>query len=150
MDIIENEKTKFLRSENYNFNFNKVSGYFERWGKTLEDDPDFSPFGPEILDLEISTSVRPKDLHLYDKSRLVYDGGCLGNCSFCYKSNGHHPTYNMNMDEFIKVLQAMTMPIITIELKNGEKKEYQFYDLIKTKDGIKKAIDITKNDDICI
>jgi len=83
MDIIENEKAKFLRSKDYNFNFDKVSGYFERWGKKVEDDPDYSLFGPEILDLEISTSVRPKDLHLYDKSRLVYDGGCLGNCSFC-------------------------------------------------------------------
>lgn len=107
MEIHENKSYKFLRSDSYNFNFNKVNGYFERWGKTEEDDPDFSPYGPEILDLEISTSVKPEDRHLYDKSRLVIDGGCLGSCDFCYKSNGHYPTYNMNLEEFKKVFHAM-------------------------------------------
>ena len=104
---MESDKTKMLRSKGYNFNFNKVSGYFERWGTTLEDDPDYSPFGPEILDLEISTSVRPEHMKNYDKERLVYDGGCLGNCAFCYKSNGHYPTYNMNLDEFRNIVQTM-------------------------------------------
>ncbi len=80
---MENVKVKTLRSKTYNFNFNKVSGYFERWGRTLEDDPDYSPYGPEILDLEISTSVRPEQMKNYDKDRLIYDGGCLGKCAFC-------------------------------------------------------------------
>lgn len=107
MKIKENKDYKLLRSENYNFNFDKVSGYFERWGKTFEDDPDYSPYGPEILDLEISTSVLPENEHLYDTNRLIYDGGCKGNCTFCYKSNGHYPTYNMNLDEFLLIIQAM-------------------------------------------
>ncbi len=46
---------KFFRSENYNYYFNLNSGMFYRWGKKLEDDPSFSPFGPEIFDCEIST-----------------------------------------------------------------------------------------------
>lgn len=55
-----------IRSEAYNFDFNPHTGFFARWGKTPKDDPAFSPFGPEILDLEISSG-----------------GDCLGNCPFC-------------------------------------------------------------------
>ena len=109
LKIIDTKDFKKGRSENYNFDFDKITGFFARWGKTQnnEDDPDFSPFGPEILDLEISSSVRPEDEHLYDTSRLVYDGGCMGNCKFCYKSNGHFPTYNMNLEEFKTILSKM-------------------------------------------
>jgi MoaA/NifB/PqqE/SkfB family radical SAM enzyme len=98
--IQETKDEKQFRSENYNFNLDKKTGEFERWGRTLDDDPDYSPFGPEILDLEISTSVRPEEEHLYDKDRLVYDEGCRGQCGFCYKSNGKYPTYNMTLGEF--------------------------------------------------
>jgi MoaA/NifB/PqqE/SkfB family radical SAM enzyme len=120
MTIKENKTVKMFRSENYNFNFNKSNGYFERWGKTKNDDPDFSAYGPEILDLEISTSVRPEDKHLYDESRLVNDGGCLGSCSFCYKSNGRFPTYNMTLEEFKKIFHAMpkTMTQIAFGILN--------------------------------
>jgi len=64
--IIEGVNKKYCRSEDYNYNFDKETGFFARWGKTKEDDPDYSPFGPEILDLEISSG-----------------GDCLGNCPFC-------------------------------------------------------------------
>lgn len=65
--IYEDEEKKSLRSEHYNFDFSKKIGYFARWGKTQadSDDPLFSPFGPEILDLEISVN------------------GCPNNCQFC-------------------------------------------------------------------
>jgi len=33
-----------------------VTGFHGRWGKTEQDDPQFSPFGPEILDIEISVN----------------------------------------------------------------------------------------------
>lgn len=98
--VKETTDRKEFRSENYNFNLDKNTGEFKRWGKTLEDDPQFSLFGPEILDLEISTSVRPEDEHKYNSERLVYDEGCLGKCGFCYKSNGKYPTYNMTFEEF--------------------------------------------------
>lgn len=107
MKIIDNENFKLLRSKDYNFNFDKNTGYFERWGKDYNDDPDFSVFGPEILDLEISTSVRPEDRSHYDESRLVMDGGCSGQCDFCYKSNGYYPTYNMTLEEFKIIFNKM-------------------------------------------
>ena len=48
MRILENEKEKRLYSEVYNYYLNKETGYFARWGKDKDDDPLFSPFGPEI------------------------------------------------------------------------------------------------------
>lgn len=59
---------KKVRTSNYNYNFDEETGYFERWGKSLEDDPQYSPIGLEILDWEVSTV-------------------CHQGCKFCYKSN---------------------------------------------------------------
>ena len=80
--ITEIGTKKFLMSENYNFVFNKESGFFARWGASKEDDPDYSAFGPEILDIEIST------------------GKCSQKCRFCYKSNGTGEIKNMSIDQF--------------------------------------------------
>lgn len=112
--ILESKDERRFRSEEYNFNLDKISGEFIRWGKNVEDDPDYSPFGPEILDLEISTSVRPEDLSMYPSERLVYDEGCLGNCPFCYKRNGEHPTYNMTFEEFKTILNKMPKTLTQI------------------------------------
>ena len=59
-----------FRSKTYNYTFDLASGHFQRWGKTPEDDPTWSPFGPEILDIEISEG-----------------DGCPMTCAFCYKGN---------------------------------------------------------------
>jgi len=82
---------KVLHSPDYNFIFNKQSGFFARWGATQDDDPDWSPFGPEILDLEIST------------------GECLGRCRFCYKVNGtlRSETRHMTIGSFEDLLRRM-------------------------------------------
>jgi len=40
--LVEDQKVKILKSENYNFLFDKSNGFFARWGKTQEDDGDFS------------------------------------------------------------------------------------------------------------
>lgn len=69
----ETVNSKCLRSEDYNFNFNKHTGYFMRWGKVFEDDPEYSPIGPEIADIEIST--------------ICHGVPDAGPCRFCYKSN---------------------------------------------------------------
>jgi len=60
----EKRPVKKVRSNGYSYDFNKDTGFFARWGDTFDDDPTYSPFGPEILDIEIST---------------ICDGGC----SFC-------------------------------------------------------------------
>lgn len=45
---------RLFRSSDYNYNFDIASGFFQRWGKTEAEDPTWSPFGPEIMDIEIS------------------------------------------------------------------------------------------------
>lgn len=89
---IENGIKKF-RSKDYNYNFNISNGHFMRWGATESDDPAWSPFGPEIADIEISASGKE-------------GGGCPVSCPMCYKGNNSKPGTpdNMSLDTFKKIL----------------------------------------------
>lgn len=89
--IAEDKNVKVIRSQDYNYNFNKNNGYFERWGKNKKDDPQFSPFGPEILDIEVTT-------------KCAGPGGKL--CGFCYKSNTPNGK-NMSLETFKTILHKM-------------------------------------------
>ena len=137
MRIVESEKAKVCQSESYNFIFNKDTGYFARWGKTKDEDPDMSPIGPEILDLEISSG-----------------GDCSGKCPFCYKCNGVNgdPTYNMTFDEFKTIFDKMPKTltqIAKIEMENGKIISVHPENRVKLKNGsIKMVKNIDKNDDI--
>ena len=94
--VAESPDTKMLRSDKYNFNFNKHDGFFMRWGETYEDNPRFSPFGPEILDLEISVN------------------GCPNNCPFCYKGNTNQPATNMSLEDHNKIIDIMPKTLTQI------------------------------------
>jgi MoaA/NifB/PqqE/SkfB family radical SAM enzyme len=59
---------KTVKTPTYNYIFEESNGLFYRWGKDQNDDPQYSPIGPEILDIEVSTI-------------------CSQGCKFCYKSN---------------------------------------------------------------
>ncbi len=63
-----NENLKIFTGKGYTYVFNKNNGFFVRYGNTFAEDPDYSPYGPEILDIEISEI-------------------CYAGCTFCYKSN---------------------------------------------------------------
>jgi MoaA/NifB/PqqE/SkfB family radical SAM enzyme len=90
MKIIEKDGCKELHSEDYNYIFRRSDGSFWRWGETEDDDPQFSPYGPEILDLEISS------------------GKCNGRCKFCYKDNGEDEnTHHMTLEEFKTVFHKI-------------------------------------------
>lgn len=73
----------------YNRIFDPVSGFMIRWGTTKEDDPLYSPVGPEILDLEISVN------------------GCSMGCLFCYKGNIVPDPVNMTFKTFYQILDKM-------------------------------------------
>jgi hypothetical protein len=91
MQILDgsSSKTKIFRERDYNYNFNLQNGYFERYGLTKEDDPDFSAYGPELADIEI-TEI------------------CAGGCPYCYKSNT--PTgKNMSFTDFQKVIGQLNV-----------------------------------------
>ena len=85
--LYEGDKTKACIGKDYSYLFDKVTGDFKRWGKTFKDDPQSSPVGPEIADIEITTSCN----------------GINGvPCPFCYKSNTANGTY-MTLETFQKV-----------------------------------------------
>lgn len=95
--IFENETGKYCNSKDYNFYFDKNSGLFARWGKTREDDPEMSPFGCEIADIEISTV-------------------CSKGCKACYKANTSDGI-NMSIDTFKKVFD--NLPKILTQIAYG-------------------------------
>lgn len=98
--LIENDYAKVVVGEDYNYiflkkdMFGKTSGFFQRWGKTVDEDPQFSPIGPEILDIEISVNGCPP----------IGNGG---NCKFCYKNNTNKPPTNMPLEVFADIIDKI-------------------------------------------
>jgi len=90
-----------FKSKDYNYYFDKSNGFFARWGKNREDDPQFSPYGPEIADIEITT---------------ICNGiGNYGPCKFCYKANDPNGTY-MDITTFQKVLDKFPPTLCQVAL----------------------------------
>lgn len=89
--IKENDKFKICQAPDYNFVFRKSDGYFVEYGKNIDDDPDYALYGPNILDLELSSAVSEKIARQYQNNTdyIVTKGGCAAQgCSkFCYKLN---------------------------------------------------------------
>ena len=54
--LCETPTIKTCKSSHYNVYFRKDTGFTARWSQTLDDDPQLSPAGPEIADIEISTA----------------------------------------------------------------------------------------------
>lgn len=91
---------KTLRSTNYNYKFNMKNGLFVRWGHALKEDPQFSPFGPEMADIEVSTS-------------------CSRGCPWCYKSN-MNAGKNMSIDTFKEIFRALPNTLTQIAFGIGD------------------------------
>ena len=96
----ESKTVKVFRSPEINFNFSKVNGYMEVWGKTKEEDPFYSPYGPLHLDVEIS------------------DGdSCAIGCAWCYKGNTGKKagnSRNMSLETFKQLIAKMPKTICQI------------------------------------
>jgi len=103
MKIIENKKVKALKSEDYNYIFFKNNGLFLRWGKTKKEDPDYSKYGPELADIEISTIC----------------SGLGKPCPWCYKSNTSKGK-NMLLPQFKKVFEKLPKTITQIAFGIGD------------------------------
>jgi MoaA/NifB/PqqE/SkfB family radical SAM enzyme len=89
---IKNTKDeKILSSENLNMYFNKNTGFTITYGKTKDIDPDYSPFGPFIADIEITTSCSGSSGEL---------------CKFCYKSNNPNGK-NMSFETFKTIFDKL-------------------------------------------
>ncbi|MCK9428950.1 MAG: hypothetical protein M0R17_02930 [Candidatus Omnitrophica bacterium] len=94
--IKDTKDFKLFRSDDYNFNFNKHTGYFERWGKTEEDDPLYSLYGPEILDWELVVN------------------GCINanKCKFCYKDSKVDDIKLVDFEMFKKIFHKFDNSIL--------------------------------------
>lgn len=94
--ILDSDNTKHLRSKKYNYDFDKKTGFFARWGETKDDDPQAGL--PEIADIEITT-------------KCAGPGGKL--CPFCYKANtpnGH----NMTIKTYEKLLSKLPKSVTQV------------------------------------
>jgi len=99
--VFDSQNNKFVRTPDYNFNFDKKSGFFARWGKTEDDDPVMSPLGNEILDIEVTEVCRgPKGKP----------------CPFCYKSNGPNHGRVMTLDQFKTIIDKMPKIITQVAI----------------------------------
>jgi len=98
LKVIQNKNLKILSSEDYNMRFRYSDGYMSRWGKTEDDDPLFCPYGPEILDIEITKN------------------GCPDNCPYCYKANSNDAPTNMSFEQFKHIIDLMPPPLTQVAL----------------------------------
>jgi MoaA/NifB/PqqE/SkfB family radical SAM enzyme len=92
---------KRVRTPSYNYDFDDITGKFSRWGETKGDDPQYSPIGEEIVDIELST---------------ICSG--IGNipCKHCYKSNTPIGK-NMNLETFKQIF--LKLPKNTTQFAAG-------------------------------
>lgn len=120
---------KMVRTPDYNYNFNTKTGRFERWGTSFKDDPQFSPIGPELADIEISTI-------------------CNNNCPHCYKSNTSIGQ-NMSLETFEKVLDKLSKSILQIAFGIGNldanPDTFKIFELCRER-GIVPNVTISSND----
>lgn len=91
---------KHMISPDYKYIFDDKTGFFMRWGKTLDDDPEFSPIGNEILDVSVSSI-------------------CHKSCKFCYQSNTKNGK-NMSFETFVNVIDKMSGNLCQIALATGD------------------------------
>jgi hypothetical protein len=90
---------KYCRTPYYNYNFNDSNGYFERWGENKDIDPNYSPIGPEIMDVSISSI-------------------CHKGCAFCYRDNKPSGK-NMSLENF-KVVLSKLPTVMQVALGIGD------------------------------
>ncbi len=98
--ILENSEAKVLISESIKYTFDKKSGYTRTWGRTEDDDPSYSPYGPMIADIELSTS-------------------CSQNCPMCYKSNQKSGA-DMTLEQFKTIFAKMPKTLTQIAFGLGD------------------------------
>ena len=93
-------KYKLFSSADYNSVFSFVDGTLMRWGSTVDEDPVWSPFGPEIVEIEISTV-------------------CHRGCGFCYKENNARG-HNMAYSTFESIIHMLPPTVNQVTLAVGD------------------------------
>lgn len=99
----------------YNFVADSKSGITLRWGKTLEDNPEFAPV-PELADISISNH-------------------CTKGCDFCYRNSFDNNSF-ITIEEYEQILQELNHPlygnVFQVALGGGEPLEHpKLYEILK-------------------
>lgn len=92
-------KAKAIFSPYYNYTFDKTNGHFARWGQTLEQDPLFAPFGPELLDISLTSR-------------------CNKHCTYCYQNSGLEGK-DMSLPLFRHLLSIIPQTVTQIAFGGG-------------------------------
>ena len=146
--IKDTENYKALRSDGYNFFFNKKDGFFCRWGSKKEN------YGTELgkptkqeIELFILWSNIWKEkfnikefIHDLrtdsDYSKMIPDildfevsTLCSQNCDFCYKSNNHNGKY-ISTENFTKVIDNLPDSICQCALGIGNVDQPNLFELM--------------------
>jgi MoaA/NifB/PqqE/SkfB family radical SAM enzyme len=100
MKILENSDAKFIVSPDFNVYFNKNTGYTQTWGRDIDEDPQYSPFGPIIMDISISNK-------------------CFNNCQFCYRSLTPKGE-SMGLETFKKIFHKLPRTVTQIAFGLGD------------------------------
>ena len=106
--IIQN-KIKVAKYPNYNYIFRLKDGFFVRWGKNIEDNPEVAP-APEILDIEVTTSCSGVE-GIDNKGNITPRTPC----KFCYKSNTPKGK-NMSLDTFKQIINRFSTDLTQIAI----------------------------------
>lgn len=101
--LLDAPNTKVMVGDDYNYTFDKTNGNFARFGKTYDDDPNFSPVFAEIIDIEITTKC---------DGAMGLDG-IRRPCSFCYKSNTPKGI-NMSFEDFKTIIDKAPKTVTQI------------------------------------
>lgn len=93
--VWESPAWKIIGNEGGTFNelFSKSDGLTVKFGRSVGEDPEWCPLGPDIADIEIVAGKCPK-----------INGR---NCAFCYKGNGGDVARCMTLGEFKELLDFM-------------------------------------------
>lgn len=109
--IYENDRVKLVRSENYNYDFDKKTGLFVSWGDRLKNNVEFCEFGPNLVDIEWSTICHGiGNINQYTKEEPYKT--CKP-CSFCYKTNSKCGI-NMSLDSYKRILSKLPKTVCQI------------------------------------
>ena len=131
--IIDSTTHKTCKSAEYNFIFNKQTGFQVEFGATLDADPTYSPYGATIADIEISKVVK-KDFEVDIDRYNVVNKACHG-CKFCYKgANTGQKTISMKTHIFDSLLSKINQNKILCQVAIGLNKIStcpDFWDIVK-------------------
>ena len=102
----------------YHCFFDKLTGFNLRFGKTLDEDPEYCALGPEIADIEVVTGSCPKV--------------SSENCRWCYKNNTSAPGKCMTLEQFKRVVKSFPENLTQVALGiTGVKSNPELCEMLK-------------------